>query len=153
MINSPPSATTDSSLYMHLPAVHISSYIARSAREYFLKRFVFVDDMNPVRQFGGDLECLLRRPDKKPVSASCPFTTRFRHRRSTGTISAARSTKPTHGRITQSDEHWHRNQCAPIQWNVLMISSPDIPGNRYLCPPEKPIASCGNVGPMISKRS
>ena len=42
---------------------------------------------------------------------------------------------------------------APSQWNMLMISAPEMPGKRYLFPPENPTTSCGKVGPTIRSAS
>ena len=42
---------------------------------------------------------------------------------------------------------------APSQWNMSSTSWPEMPGNRYLLPPENPTTSWGKVGPMISSRS
>ena len=42
---------------------------------------------------------------------------------------------------------------APIQWVTLIISAPEMPGKKYLLPPEKPTTSCGKTGPQTIKRS
>ncbi len=39
---------------------------------------------------------------------------------------------------------------APSQWKKFSTSGPEMPGKKYLLPPEKPITSCGNVGPMMT---
>ena len=36
---------------------------------------------------------------------------------------------------------------APSQCETLMTSWLEMPGKKYLLPPEKPTTSCGNTGP------
>ena len=72
--------------------------------------------------------------------------------RGTSTISAARSTTARAG-----VERWpmvlRQVMTADSQWKKSRNSPPEMPGNRYLWPPEKPTISCGNTGPTIRIRS
>ncbi len=42
---------------------------------------------------------------------------------------------------------------APSQWKKFSSSAPQMPGKKYLLPPEKPTTSCGKTGPATSTRS
>lgn len=42
---------------------------------------------------------------------------------------------------------------APSQCDTLITSWLEMPGTKYLLPPEKPTTSCGNTGPTISVTS
>ena len=42
---------------------------------------------------------------------------------------------------------------APSQWKKFNKSPPQMPGKKYLLPPEKPTTSCGKTGPAAITRS
>src|SRR5579871_3060291 len=147
-MSSPPSATTGSSLYIHLPATQISSYIAGAQESTVLNGF------------GRRVMCTSREsslawsqadsgvPAQSPTNDLSGATTIAKQILSTFTIAPARSTTLRTG-VHLLPMIIGFVQTAPSQWKKFKISGPPTPGNKYLLPPEKPTTSCGNTGPTM----
>src|SRR5664280_398482 len=142
MISSPPSATTGSSLYMHLPATQISSYIGGAHESTVLNgcglrvMWTFPDNSLASAHAPSGV------PAKSPTSDLSGATTMAKHSLSTATIAPALSTTLRTG-VHLLPMIIGLVQTAPSQWKKFKIFGPPTPGNRYLLPPEKPTTSCG----------
>src|ERR1044071_8484812 len=148
MINSPPSATTGSSLYMHFPATQISSYIGGAHDNTVLNGCGLVGIWSARHNSLASSHAPSGVPIKRPASDLSGATTIAQHKRSTFTIAPARSTTLRTG-VHLLPMIIGFVQTAPSQWKKFRIFGPPTPGNRYLLPPENPTTSCGNTGPTM----
>src|SRR5882724_6611086 len=148
MMSSPPSATTGSNLYMHLPATQISSYIAGAQESTVLNglgRRVMWTSLESSLAWSHAPSGV---PANSPTSDLSGATTIARHNFSTFTMAPARSTTLRTG-VHLFPMIIGLVQTAPSQWKKFKIFGPPTAGNRYLFPPENPTTSCGNTGPQI----
>src|SRR5205814_1723774 len=137
MINSPPSASTGSSLYMHLPAVQSSSYIG-GAQERMVSNGRSLQVMWICRDSSLALShAAWGAPANNPASFLFGSTTMQKHSLSTWTIAAARSTTLRTG-VHLLPIIIGLVTTAPSQWKKFKSCGPATPGKRYLLPPEKP---------------
>src|SRR6185312_7188971 len=147
-MSSPPSATTGSNLYMHLPATQISSYIAgaqeRTVLNGFGRRVMWTSRDSSLAWS----HAASGVPVQRPTSDLSGATTIARQSLSTLTMAPAQSTTLRTG-VHLLPMIIGLVQTAPSQWKKFKIFGPPTPGNRYLLPPEKPTTSCGNTGPQM----
>src|SRR5579862_3675758 len=142
MMSSPPSATTGSSLYMHLPATQISSYIAGAQESTVLNAFgrrVICTSSESSLAWSHAASAV---PAKSPTSDLSGATTIAKQSLSTFTMAPARSTTLRTG-VHLFPIIIGLVQTAPSQWKKFRIFGPPTPGNKYLLPPENPTTSCG----------
>ena len=148
MINSPPSARTDSSLYMHFPAVHNSSYISGAQARMVWNGLSIVRVWRSEERSAAADHASSTGPANRPLMPSLSTTMQ---KASLGifTIAPARSTT-----LRTGVHLWPMILgvviTAASQWKKCSTSGPDTPGKRYLLPPEKPTTSCGKTGPMMT---
>src|ERR1051326_17335 len=148
MISSPPSASTGSSLYIHLPAVQSSSYIGGQQDTMVRKGFsLYV--MCSLRERSLALsQAASGVPANSPARFFCGSTTMQKQNLSALTIVPARSTTLRTG-VHLLPIIIGLVTTAPSQWKKFSIAGPPTPGKRYLLPPEKPTTSCGKTGPTM----
>src|SRR5438046_1899732 len=134
MISSPPSATTGSSLYMHLPATQISSYIGGAHDSTVLNGFGFRVMCTSRDSSLAASQAASGAPANRPASDLSGATTIAKHSLSTFTSAPARSTTLRTG-VHLFPMIIGLVQTAPSQWKKFKIFGPPTPGKRYLLPP------------------
>src|SRR5215831_4147337 len=148
MMSSPPSARTGSSLYMHLPAVHSSSYMGGAQDKMvwngrgLYAMWIWRESSAAWSQADSGV------PAKRPIKRLSGSTTRQKQSLLAFTIEPARSTTLRTG-VHLLPMIFGLVTTAPSQWKKFRIAGPPTPGKRYLFPPEKPTTSCGKTGPTM----